>query len=311
MNITHVNVHPPKLTLTVIGVVVGLHVLTGMALVMVTPPVLAIKVPKVVPPIEIQFIDVPVEIEKPVIEEMPVRQIEKPEPVTVKEPLPDRAIEEPKPQTVAELVVPEKPKLVEKVPPKSSVVEPTPPKIVEKEPVVTPTKTVKQPPPVSTVSTPTETDTIAKQHEILVAQAQAAANERAILQAQAEQQAADDAKAARDAQAKVDAQAKAAASNTPVNFSSSDANWVSRPNFNFPDRARRNAQSGDAFSVGLVLRVNKQGGIDSVSLARSSGNIVLDREAQRQVRSGKFRPFTKDNVPVVGNLTLTINYEVS
>ena len=60
----------------------------------------------------------------------------------------------------------------------------------------------------------------------------------------------------------------------------------------------------------LILQVNKQGGIDNVSLAQSSGNAALDREAQQQVRSGKFKPFTKNGVPVVGNVTLPISYAV-
>lgn len=60
----------------------------------------------------------------------------------------------------------------------------------------------------------------------------------------------------------------------------------------------------------LVLQVNKQGGIDSVGLAQSSGNAILDREAQQQLCSGKFRPFMKNGIPVVGNVSLPIEYAV-
>ena len=126
-----------------------------------------------------------------------------------------------------------------------------------------------------------------------------------------EAQAAAQAKAAQEA-AEAAAQAKAAAaSNTPQNFTATNADWASAPRFSFPKRAARRARSGDTFNVVLSLRVNKQGGIDSVSLAKSSGNPVLDKEAQRQVRSGKFKPFTNNNgVPVVGNVTLPISYTV-
>ncbi|MGO1756491.1 MAG: energy transducer TonB, partial [Psychrobacter sp.] len=106
------------------------------------------------------------------------------------------------------------------------------------------------------------------------------------------------------------ARAAAAASNTPVSFTASNANWASRPRFEFPSRAARSARSGDTFRVVLRMRVNKQGGIDSVSVATSSGNAVVDREAQRQARSGRFKPFTKNGVPVVGNVTLPVSYEV-
>ena len=95
-----------------------------------------------------------------------------------------------------------------------------------------------------------------------------------------------------------------------MSFTASAANWASAPNFSFPDRAARRARSGDTLNVVLVLRVNKQGGIDSVRVAQSSGNTLLDKEAQRQVRSGKFKPFTKNGAPVVGNVTLPISYAV-
>lgn len=153
--------------------------------------------------------------------------------------------------------------------------------------------------------------------------AQAAKREKAAQEAEAAAKAQADAKAKADAKAraetetrekaKADAEAKAkaeAASNTPVNFSASNANWKSKPNFSFPDRASRGASSGDTSNLVLLLKVNKQGGIDSVSLAKSSGNAILDREAQRQVRSGKFRPFMNNGVPVVGNVTLPVSYEV-
>ena len=153
--------------------------------------------------------------------------------------------------------------------------------------------------------------------------AQAAKREKAAQEAEAAAKAQADAKAKADTKAraetearekaKADAAAKAkaeAASNTPMNFSASNANWKSKPNFSFPDRASRGASSGDTFNLVLLLRVNKQGGIDSVSLAQSSGNAILDREALRQVRSGKFRPFMNNGVPVVGNVTLPVSYEV-
>ena len=147
--------------------------------------------------------------------------------------------------------------------------------------------------------------------------AEKAAQEKAAqdkIKADQQAKAAKDAEAAAkvqaDAKAKADVAKAEAASNTPVNFSASNANWKSKPNFSFPDRASRGANSGDTFNVVLVLRVNKQGGIDSVRLAQSSGNAILDKEAQRQVRSGKFKPFMNNGAPVVGNVTLPISYAV-
>lgn|GEM_PF-310918 len=146
--------------------------------------------------------------------------------------------------------------------------------------------------------------------------AEKAAADKARAEADARAKADADARAKAEADAKAKAEADAAkkaaeaATNTPVNFTATNANWASMPKFSFPGRASRGTKSGDTFEVVLLLRVNKQGGIDSVQLAKSSGNAILDREAQRQVRSGRFTPFKKDGVPVVGNVTLPISYQV-
>ena len=139
-----------------------------------------------------------------------------------------------------------------------------------------------------------------------VADAKAAAQAKAAREAEAAAQA----QAAREAAEAAAEAAARAQSNEPVSFTASAANWASAPNFSFPDRAARRARSGDTLNVVLILRVNKQGGIDSVRVAQSSGNTLLDKEAQRQVRSGKFKPFTKNGAPVVGNVTLPISYAV-
>lgn len=102
-----------------------------------------------------------------------------------------------------------------------------------------------------------------------------------------------------------------ATDNEPVSFDESDASWAIPPKLSFPDRAKRGTKPGDTLTVLLTLRVNKQGGIDNVTLAQSSGNSALDREAQRQIKTGKFKPFMRDGVPVVGNVTLPIGYEVT
>lgn len=156
---------------------------------------------------------------------------------------------------------------------------------------------------------------MAAQAEKAAQEAQQLADAKAAREAQAEADAkkaaeAKTAKAAAEAAARAKGQAAAAASNTPVNFTATNANWASRPNFSFPTSAARRARSGDKLTVVLVLRVNKQGGIDNVRVAQSSGNRLLDQAAQKQADSGKFKPFTEAGVPVVGNVTLPIEYVV-
>lgn len=315
MGSTSFNVPSLKLTSTVMGCVVTLHLLTALALVMVKTPVTTIKPLKITPPIEIQLVSEVTTIAEPVTAAAEVEPIKalKPQSVSVPE-------AKPEPKKAVQPVVKE---------------ETSKPQ-VDTKPATATTKVVNSKPVIKQPIKSQESDAAAQasalaadnERKILAVQAEKAtqqAHAKAMQEAQAaadakakadrEAQAESDAKAAREAaqaaaREKANQQAAAAASNTPVNFTATNANWASAPRFSFPARARRAAKSGETFRVVLILQVNKQGGIDNVSLAQSSGNAALDREAQQQVRSGKFKPFTKNGVPVVGNVTLPISYAV-
>lgn len=327
MSSTDLEAPPLRLILIAIILVVGLHLLTAIALVIIKAPTLKDESIKETPPLEIQMVTLPTQpIENVVteVEEVPQSKAES-IPTSKPEPKP-----EPKTQQKMKAVTPVDPVVREEEP------------IVQKEkPVQTPPikeppvkKKIEDKPPVIDKSVADEQRRIiAAQAEKTAQQAERQAQAKALQEAQAQAardaQAQADANAAKEAaqkaaqakaereaeaaaRAKAEAAAKAAAaaSNEPVNFTASAANWASAPNFSFPDRAARRARSGDTLNVVLVLRVNKQGGIDSVRVAQSSGNPLLDKEAQRQVRSGKFKPFTKNGAPVVGNVTLPIAYAV-
>ena len=327
MSSTDLEAPPLRLILIAIILVVGLHLLTAIALVIIKAPTLKDEPIKETPPLEIQMVTLPTQpIENVVteVEEVPQSKAES-IPTSKPEPKP-----EPKTQQKMKAVTPVDPVVREEEP------------IVQKEkPVQTPP--IKEPPVKKKIEDklPVIDKSVAdEQRRIIAAQAEKTA-QQAERQAQAKALQEAQAQAARDAQAQADAnaakeaaqkaaqakaereaeaaarakaeaaaKAAAAASNEPVNFTASAANWASAPNFSFPDRAARRARSGDTLNVVLVLRVNKQGGIDSIRVAQSSGNPLLDKEAQRQVRSGKFKPFTKNGAPVVGNVTLPIAYAV-
>lgn len=319
MSSTDLDAPPLKAILIAIIVVVGLHVLTAVALVTIKPSEPKIEPIKETPPIEIELISLPAPNTEPEVKaEQPVVQ-QKPQPIVE----PER-IEPPKPQ-------PQQKPIAE---PKAKVVTAKPTEIKNKTADVEPVAKVenKKPDIIKKESPKIDTSMADEQRKIIAAQAEKAAQDahaRAVADAKAarEAQAAADAKTAKEAAqkaaqakaaiqaaetaARADAEAKAAtASNEPVNFTASNANWASAPNFSFPERAAKRARSGDTLNVVLVLRVNKQGGIDSVRIAQSSGNSLVDKEAQRQVRSGRFKPFSKNGVPVVGNVTLPIAYAV-
>ena len=334
MSSTDLDAPPLKSILIAILVVLGLHVLTAVALVAIKPSTPKTPLSKQTPPIEIELVTLPAEL--------PEETIETVKPVEVKKMPSPKPVPAAKPKPVAEVSKPVVQKQKAEVTPQPKVEKPVP---VTKEPVADklptkkPIKQEKQQPDIDKTFEKQQ----AEQRRIVAAQAEKAAQEAAN---QARAKALQDdiqkanAKAARDAQAQAEANAKAAkdaaeakaakqaeeaaarakaeadakaaatASNEPVNFTASAANWASAPNFSFPDRAARRARSGDTLNVVLVLRVNKQGGIDSVRVAQTSGNAALDKEAARQVRSGKFKPFTKNGAPVVGNVTLPVAYNV-
>ena len=319
MSSTDLDAPPLKAILIAIIVVVGLHVLTAVALVTIKPSEPKIERVQVTPPIEIEFVSLPAPNTEPEVKaEQPVVQ-QKPQPIVE----PER-IEPPKPQPQQKLIAE----------PKAKVVTAKPTEIKNKTADVEPVAKVenKKPDIIKKESPKIDTSMADEQRKIIAAQAEKAAQDahaRAVADAKAarEAQAAADAKTVKEAAqkaaqakaaiqaaetaARADAEAKAAtASNEPVNFTASNANWASAPNFSFPERAAKRARSGDTLNVVLILRVNKQGGIDSVRIAQSSGNSLVDKEAQRQVRSGKFKPFSKNGVPVVGNVTLPIAYAV-
>lgn len=327
MSSTDLEAPPLRLILIAIILVVGLHLLTAIALVIIKAPTLKDEPIKETPPLEIQMVTLPTQPIENVVTEVEDVPQSKAESIPTSKPEPKP---EPKTQQKMKAVTPVDPVVREEEP------------IVQKEkPVQTPPikeppvkKKIEDKPPVIDKSVADEQRRIiAAQAEKTAQQAERQAQAKALQEAQAQAardaQAQADANAAKEAaqkaaqakaereaeaaaRAKAEAAAKAAAaaSNEPVNFTASAANWASAPNFSFPDRAARRARSGDTLNVVLVLRVNKQGGIDSIRVAQSSGNPLLDKEAQRQVRSGKFKPFTKNGAPVVGNVTLPIAYAV-
>ncbi|MGM8937757.1 energy transducer TonB [Psychrobacter glaciei] len=322
MSSTDLDAPPLKLILTAIIIVVGLHVLTAVALVAIKTPEIKVEPEKDTPPIEIEMVTLPAETKEPKV------AIDTAEPVKPIQPQP-----QPQPRSVATT----KPEIVKESQPLAKTKPAVKPVVTSEKPNLKP-KTKAQPDTTKAVENEPFKHEVKRQESISKAQADASAadNNRKILAAQAEKAAQEaqqlaDAKAAREAQAEADAkksaeakaakaaaeaaarakaQAAAAASNTPVNFTATNANWASRPNFSFPTSAARRARSGDKLTVVLVLRVNKQGGIDNVRVAQSSGNRLLDQAAQKQADSGKFKPFTEAGVPVVGNVTLPIEYVV-
>ncbi|WP_201607601.1 energy transducer TonB [Psychrobacter immobilis] len=318
MSSTDLDAPPLKSLLLAIVAVLGLHVLAAIALVAIKTPELKPEPKKEMSPLEIKFVSLPAKTVSTEVEKQTVTAKKEVQPEVQVQPAPQP---EPKPKEPVKQ-------------PTETPVKPKEPIVKNVEPKVTPVIASEKPrPDTSQKVAPKEPLPKPKvDNSAAEAQRQAAAqaeSERQARKAEQEAQARAEQEAKRVADAKAAAQAKAAAeaaatqaraeaetaaalaqSNEPVSFTASSANWASAPNFSFPERAARRARSGDTLNVVLVLRVNKQGGIDNVRVAQSSGNPLVDKEARRQVRSGKFKPFTKNGVPVVGDVTLPISYAV-
>ncbi|MDN3441008.1 TonB family protein [Psychrobacter sp. APC 3279] len=318
MSSTDLDAPPLKSLLLAIVAVLGLHVLAAIALVAIKTPELKPEPKKEMSPLEIKFVSLPAKTVSTEVEKQTVTAKKEVQPEVQVQPVPQP---EPKPKEPVRQ-------------PTETPVKPKEPVVKNIEPKVTPVIASEKPrPDTSQKVAPKEPLPKPKvDNSAAEAQRQAAAqaeSERQARKAEQEAQARAEQEARRVADAKAAAQAKAAAeaaaaqaraeadaaaalaqSNEPVSFTASSANWASAPNFIFPERAARRARSGDTLNVVLVLRVNKQGGIDNVRVAQSSGNPLVDKEARRQVRSGKFKPFTKNGVPVVGDVTLPISYAV-
>lgn len=107
---------------------------------------------------------------------------------------------------------------------------------------------------------------------------------------------------ARQQQADKDKEAQQAQNNAPVSFSAGQASWRRQPSFSCHSEDLENG----ALTATIRYTVDKQGNPTSVTLAKSTGNARVDRQLSMQAKSGKFNPFTKNGVPVVGIVNLPV-----
>ena len=128
--------------------------------------------------------------------------------------------------------------------------------------------------------------------------------QKALADAKARQ--ADEARAkaekAKQQQADKDKEAQQAQNNSPVSFSAGQASWRRQPSFSCHSEDLENG----ALTATIRYTVDKQGNPTSVTLAKSTGNARVDRQLSMQAKSGKFNPFTKNGVPVVGIVNLPV-----
>ena len=284
------------------GVAVGLSHMPPMPLKQTEPP----------KPIEVQFIqevtELPVEPEpspEPVSEpESSPEPVAQPEPVIEPEPPKPEPVIEPKPEPIPE-PIPEP--VIEPEPKPEPIPEPEPEPVVEPEPepeIITSQIVDNRP---SAWEIQQEQERLQREADER-ARLQREADERARLQREADERA----RLQREADERARLQREAderARSQRPITFSQSDASWRNRPHLTLPHSITQHLEPGEQLTVLLKLTVDKQGKITQVDIAESSGNNRFDRAAQKQIRSGRFRPFTQNGTPVKGIVIIPMTYE--
>ena len=75
----------------------------------------------------------------------------------------------------------------------------------------------------------------------------------------------------------------------------------------YPLGARLRGEEG---AVHILVYISVDGRIDDLEISRSSGFTALDRAAERAVRRTRFKPATRLDQPVAGQLTITIKFSL-
>ena len=325
MSSTDFNTPPIKLIMLAVSLVVGLHVLTAMALVAIKPPAPTIELPTVTPPIEIQLVPPPpVEIEEVVIKEIkeePVKKV--------------------KIQPKAKPVAAAKPKIVEKHKAKPvDKLKPTVNKTIKQEPTITELSSL------PTDTNPTKEDLAerarilneareskereskereakereskereskereAKEREAKEREAkEREAKEREAKEREAKEREAKEREAkereAKEREAKEREAKEREAAAQPVSYGNiGKSSWSREPKFTSIKNKDYGFQGFEA-SISVSMSVDSNGNIGNVRKSKSSGNNEFDRDFIRALSKAKLHPATRGNNPTKSTATFT------
>ena len=305
MSSTNLDAPSTKLTLAAIAIVVGLHVLTAVALASVKTPEMKVEPEKVTPPIEIELITPPppppVEIEEIKVEEKPklVRQLDT------------------------------KPKAKPVAAPRNVKPPPKPPKDPSNNKPPAPSPSNNQPPdklpPESTNNTSANDGqknlggVVASSTKTIVQKVKPTAQQPTI------DTSANNNKGNNSPSNIGDGQKNTGGSNEggnqketippvdpgPVSFGGSEASWRSgrEPRLGFLANESSLKDKG-SISVTAAITVDEKGNITKVSISPSTGNRKIDREIEKAIRRAKLTPFIRNGVAVRGTVSLPIRYKL-
>ncbi|MBF0659214.1 TonB family protein [Psychrobacter sp. NG25] len=305
MSSTNLDAPSPKLTLATIAVVVGLHVLTAVALAAVKTPEMKVEPEKVTPPIEIELITFP---------------------------------PPPPPVEIEEIKVEEKPKPVEKLDTKLKAKPVTAP-VVKKS-----TKPVKDPsinkpaaaspsnnnppdelPPESTDNTTDNNDQtdlggVVDNSTTTVVQVETNLGKKPTIDTSTNNNKGSNSPISTGAGKKntggsnegVNQKETTPPVDTgPVSLGAGEASWRSgrEPRLGFLAKESSLRDKG-SISVTAAITVDEKGNITNVSISPGTDIRSVDNKIKRAIKKAKLKPFIRNGVAVRGTVSLPVRYDL-
>ncbi|WP_343897714.1 energy transducer TonB, partial [Craurococcus roseus] len=77
-----------------------------------------------------------------------------------------------------------------------------------------------------------------------------------------------------------------------------------------PEYPLLNRQRGDQGVVTVLLRISQTGQVTEVDVVATSGHPALDDSARRTVQRWRFRPATRDGVPIAGSIRTSVHFRL-
>ena len=304
MSSTNLDAPSPKLKLATIAVVVGLHVLTAVALASVKTPEMKVEPEKVTPPIEIELITPPPPPPPVEIEEIKIE--EKPKPV-------EKLDTKLKAKPVTAPVVKKS---------KKSVKDPS----INKPPVESPSNNnpPDELPPESTNNTTDSSQQknlggVVDNSTTTVVQVETNLGKKPTIDTSANNNTGSNSPSSTGAGKQNTGgnnggnrkETTPAVDTGPVSLGVGEASWRSggEPRLGFLANERSLIEKG-SISVTAAITVDEKGNITNASISPSTGNRKIDIKIERAIKKAKLKPFIRNGVAVRGTVSLPIRYDL-
>jgi periplasmic protein TonB len=84
--------------------------------------------------------------------------------------------------------------------------------------------------------------------------------------------------------------------------------YLVAPKVRYPESERVRGVEGIAI---LRVLIHANGTVDEVKIERSSGSVILDKEALRAVRTARYSPYSEDGIPITRSTLAAIDFSLN